>query len=198
MPGTDHPTLDLDKIRTEPVDQDVRKMVRQRNASGGIPLRLGEVVFGSAHSYRVVRIANGEVTLSTLNDAEIVEARRVLLEQELSAVHARVANRYVAEDAAGFSNKSPNIPIPRLLGAHQDWDMIYKCDLPPLGQEDRTEGATAAESSFTVEPKVEHGNSSENATATEAFHLAEAEEPEDRNEDAAAAMPSHAVEAEAS
>jgi hypothetical protein len=128
MPGTDHPTLDLDDIRSDPVAGDVREMVRQRMASGASPLRIGEVFFGEEHAYRVVRVAGGEVMLANLNAAETRRAKREAMEGRLRAVYSRVVQEAIRSDEAGFAHRTPHIPVPRLLAATRAWQLLDSCD----------------------------------------------------------------------
>jgi Glycosyl hydrolase family 47 len=126
MPGTDHPTLDLGAIQNEPVEDDVRQRVRERIAFG--ELQLGDVFFGSKRAYRVVRFVNSEVMLANLNADEASAARRHALEVRLGAVYARVSQHVAAAHAAEFVDRSPSIPVPRLLTATREWEMLDKCE----------------------------------------------------------------------
>lgn len=130
MPGTDHPTLDMAKLRTEPVDEDVRETLRKRIASSStLPVQLGDVVFGASSSYRVVRIDNRDVMLSKLDAAEVAAARALQRNREMTAVHERISRRTVAEDPGSYVNMSPSISLPRLLSAKREWESLLMCDV---------------------------------------------------------------------
>lgn len=144
MPGTDHPTLDLAKLRTEPIDEDVRETLRERIASSNIPVQLGDVVFGAMSTYRVVRIDNGEVMLSKLNSAEAAAARALQHNRAMTKVYERVFQRTVAEDPGSYVDKSPSISPPQLLTAKREWESLLMCDAETGEGHDRAGAPNAA------------------------------------------------------
>ena len=124
MPGSDHPRLDLNTIRAEPISQDVQNMIADRVASGIYPLSTGEVFFGVSSTYRVARVVGSEVMLTKLDEREARLAREESANRDLVSVYRRL----VYERRGEFPDRSPNISIPELLGATSAWEMLYKCD----------------------------------------------------------------------
>lgn len=124
MPGSDHPTFDLDTVRAEPISEDVQTMIGARIASGVYPLNIGEVFFGSSNTYRVARIVGSEVVLAQLDANETQLARQEAANRRLVSVYRRL----VYERREKFTDRSPNISIPEILTATGAWEMLSKCD----------------------------------------------------------------------
>lgn len=123
MPGSDYPTLDLNQVRSEPISEDVTETIRARMALGVHPLQVGEVFFGIASTYRVVRVAGSEVMLSKLDETETQRAREESARRRLSFVYEKLA----LDRQVGFVNQCPHILIPELLVASA-WELLDKCD----------------------------------------------------------------------
>lgn len=146
MPGTDHPTLDLTKFRSKPVDEDVGETLRWRLASEIAPVQHGEVFFGASSTYRAVRDHNGEAMLIKLSPFEVAAVRVFQRNRDMAAVYERVSRRIVAENPAAFVGKSPSVSLPRVLTATREWESLYSCDTRTgkgLSDQERTSPAAS-------------------------------------------------------
>lgn len=122
MPGTDHPAFNMSDVQSGVISEDVREMIQKRMTAGMRPLRVGEVFFGAETSYRVVRIAQGEVLVTGLDPDEVPSARRMQLEWEFAMVHASISHEL------GRPGFTPVIPMLQLLQVSHIWRSADLCD----------------------------------------------------------------------
>lgn len=85
MPGSDFPEFDARSITPDPVPPEVMQQVQQRTPDGKMKLEVGEVIMGTDHAYRIMRIAGSELYFAQLtkqeSQAERQLARRRKIEQ---------------------------------------------------------------------------------------------------------------------